>query len=210
MSFIYNGENERPVRPLNFRDTKRGGLGLIEPMIKSKALFLKNIMKENSQSNVGLNLTNARGEFGRAFHAILNELGAEANSNQIYKYLLKNKVERNGSLIPSRNERNLRGIKWGPTWKNLTLIKGLNSDEKCFGWKLTQDMVAVGRRIHRKGSDQLCKRLLDNGIVCNELDTLDHCFFLLSRNYRLLCWSQKYSHSNSRCKKQILCLSFNC
>ena len=41
MSFIYDGENERPVRPLNFRDTKRGGLGLIEPMIKSKALFLK-------------------------------------------------------------------------------------------------------------------------------------------------------------------------
>ena len=33
MKFLYSGENERPVRSLNFRSTDRGGLGLIDPPV---------------------------------------------------------------------------------------------------------------------------------------------------------------------------------
>ena len=32
LDFIYSGENERPVRALNFRPTELGGLGLINPI----------------------------------------------------------------------------------------------------------------------------------------------------------------------------------
>ena len=34
MGFIYAGENERPIRPLNFRSQAEGGTGLIHPSEK--------------------------------------------------------------------------------------------------------------------------------------------------------------------------------
>ena len=43
LDFIYAGENERPVRSLNFRPTERGGLGLTHPKIKAKAFLIKNM-----------------------------------------------------------------------------------------------------------------------------------------------------------------------
>ena len=43
MNFIYAGENERPVRALNFRPIKFGGLGLVEVSMKARALLLKTI-----------------------------------------------------------------------------------------------------------------------------------------------------------------------
>lgn len=45
-NFIYAGENERPIRPLNFRDKIFGGLGLINPIFKAKALLMKSMFKE--------------------------------------------------------------------------------------------------------------------------------------------------------------------
>ena len=42
LSFIFAGENERPVRVVNFRPKEWGGLGLIHPTIKAKALLIRN------------------------------------------------------------------------------------------------------------------------------------------------------------------------
>ena len=38
-------------------------------------------------------------------------------------------------------------------------------------------MVSVGRRIHRKGYDQGCRRTLQNGSKCSVIETLEHCIF---------------------------------
>ena len=46
LKFIYAGENEMPVRPLNFRSKSLGGIGLINPILKSKALLIKNMYKD--------------------------------------------------------------------------------------------------------------------------------------------------------------------
>ena len=46
LDFIYAGENERPVRALNFRPIDLGGLGLIHPKIKAKAFLIKNMYFE--------------------------------------------------------------------------------------------------------------------------------------------------------------------
>ena len=46
LDFIYAGENEKPVRPLNFRDKLSGGLGLINPIVKAKAFLIKNMYKD--------------------------------------------------------------------------------------------------------------------------------------------------------------------
>ena len=39
IAFIYAGQNEKPIRPLNFRSVKLGGIGLINPIVKAKALL---------------------------------------------------------------------------------------------------------------------------------------------------------------------------
>ena len=44
LGFIYSGENERPVRALNFRPKKFGGLGLIHPFIESKSFLIKSML----------------------------------------------------------------------------------------------------------------------------------------------------------------------
>ena len=46
LNFIWAGQNERPVRALNFRAKYLGGLGLMCPYTKSKALLIKNMFKD--------------------------------------------------------------------------------------------------------------------------------------------------------------------
>ena len=41
LDFIYSGENERPVRAINFRPKEQGGLGLINPIWKARAFLVK-------------------------------------------------------------------------------------------------------------------------------------------------------------------------
>ena len=54
MKFLYAGENERPVRAMNFRSREKGGLGLIEPSVKASALLIRSMIKQyrNSLGNV--------------------------------------------------------------------------------------------------------------------------------------------------------------
>ena len=94
----------------------------------------------------------------------------------IYNFLIKEVTHRNSSLIPSRSEKKSLNIKWGVVFKNLKLLKGLNADEKCFVWKITQDMLPVGSRIHRRNAERRCLTILENGILCQEIQTLDHTF----------------------------------
>ena len=67
-------------------------------------------------------------------------------------------------------------VKWSVVWKNLFLVKGLTAEEKCFAWKVSQDMVAVGSRIHRPNAERRCLAVFDNGEVCVEIQTLEHLF----------------------------------
>ena len=80
---------------------------------------------------------------------VLAKFDSKTPVKVIYSEMLKVVYEKNGSVIPSRNEKKLRGIKWSNTWKNLEKTKGLNAGEKEFLWKLSQDMLLIGGRIHR-------------------------------------------------------------
>ena len=46
LAFIYAGENEKPIHSVNFRSTSVGGLGLNNPLVKARALLLKNMYRE--------------------------------------------------------------------------------------------------------------------------------------------------------------------
>ena len=50
------------------------------------------------------------------------------------------------------------------------------ADEKMFAWKLCQDMLPVGVRIHRANAERRCLVQLDSGIVCTELQDREHVF----------------------------------
>ena len=76
----------------------------------------------------------------------------EAEVKEIYNILLEKVTQKNGSLIPSRNEKKTNGIKWKVVWKNQVMLKGVTAEEKCFAWKIVQDMLEVGNRIHRKNA----------------------------------------------------------
>ena len=99
----------------------------------------------------------------------------ECDSKQIYKVLLENVILKNGSLIPSRNEKKINSIKWNVVWKNQARLKGVNAEEKCFAWKISQDMLEVGNRIHRKNAQRNCQRVKDNGEKCDKIEDIYHC-----------------------------------
>ena len=101
----------------------------------------------------------------------------DSDNKTIYSTLLEKTVKKNGSLIPSRNEKRTRGVKWKVTWRNLTLLRNVNPYEKCFGWKMTQDLVEVGARLHRNGANKQCAKMKD-GALCNTIETLEHRLFL--------------------------------
>ena len=107
-------------------------------------------------------------DFTRAFVSGLT------SSKCIYECLLEDIISRNGSLIPSRNEKRSINVKWSLAWFNLNIAKGLTALEKEFAWKVQQDMLPVGNRIHRRNAERRCLAILDNNQVCLEVETLEH------------------------------------
>ena len=61
--------------------------------------------------------------------------------------------------------------------KNLSLLKCITAEEITFAWKVSQDLLPVGARIHRKNAERRCLRRLGGDLVCLETESLEHRFF---------------------------------
>ena len=177
--FIHVGENERPVQALVYRQKEFGGLGLHCPMTKSRALLVKNMLKAwkiLEENDIQCVMYGDNDDL----NAILNDEDKPATSADIYNLLLKQKIKRGESFIPSRSEKRNEGIKWNNTWSNLQLVKSVSPTVKYFSWCCIQDMVEVGARRHRANQNKNCEmEVLDEDTgeveVCNTFDTLKHC-----------------------------------
>ena len=179
LQFIYAGENERPVRCINFRHKELGGLGLIHPKLKSKAFMIKNMYSEFLSLNCSigdLDKINRLYGYPEDFVQVYMEGLSLAPVKEIYDYLLQDTTKKNGSLIPSRSEKRSTNVKWSLVFKNLTLLKGMTAEEKEFAWKVSQDMLPVGARIHRKNVERRCLRELGSNVICEDTQTLEHLF----------------------------------
>ena len=55
-------------------------------------------------------------------------------------------------------------------------MRGLNAYEKEFAWKLTQDMLCIGRRFHRANVERECKNDLGGGMTCIDIPDVLHNF----------------------------------
>ena len=97
-------------------------------------------------------------------------------SKNIYDHMIKEVTHRNGSLIPSRREKKISNVKWGLVFKNFKLLSGITAEERCFAWKLSQDMLAVGKRIFRRNAERRCLAILEDGSLCEEVQDINHAF----------------------------------
>ena len=179
MGFIYAGENERPVRPLNFRSKDLGGIGLINPIVKAKALLIKNMYSDFLEYDCNITdgwIVNNIYGYNECFVKVYSEGLSTAPVKLIYNFLLQAEIFSKGSLIPSRNEKRSTNVKWGVVWKNLSILKGLTAEEKCFAWKVSQDMLPVGIRIHRRNAERRCLAVMENEQLCPEIQNLEHLF----------------------------------
>ena len=159
LAFIYSGENERPVNSVNFRSTMEGGLGLFHPIFKAKALMVRNMYRELLSIGGDIyDMNKIRQVYGyrEEFEYVIENGFSTSPSKAIYDFLIKENTHRNGSLIPSRSEKRSKNVKWGIVYKNLKLLRGVTPEEKCFAWKLSQDMLPVGARIHRRNAEKRC------------------------------------------------------
>ena len=173
LNFIWAGQNERPVRALNFRSKEIGGLGLVCPEIKGKALMIKSMFKDFKNYNYDhsqmLNLYGYINEFKSVINADIDPTDVK----QIYNYLMVGTCFKNGSVIPSREEKRSKGVKWKNAWLNLKTTKKISAPEKYFQWQVQQDMLPVGKRIHRHGAEKRCLKNTDV-LVCMEVQSLTH------------------------------------
>ena len=108
LQFIYSGENERPIRPVNFRSQLVGGLGLIHPKIKAKAFLIKNMYHDFLQYDCNITdswIVNNLYGYNLEFVKVYKEGLAMAPVKEIYDFLLHDSIYKNGSLIPSKAEK---------------------------------------------------------------------------------------------------------
>ena len=113
LDFIYAGENERPVRSLNFRPTELGGLGLTHPKIKAKAFLIKNMYFEFLEHDCSISekrIKHSLHGYYEEFLQVYTEGIIMAPVKEIYNYLVQDVLYKNGSLIPSRNEKRSKNV----------------------------------------------------------------------------------------------------
>ena len=67
-------------------------------------------------------------------------------------------------------------MKWSLAWKNWSKLKGFTAEEKCFAWKVPQDMLQIGSRNNRNNAERRCLIVLQNGQSCQDIQTLEHLF----------------------------------
>ena len=178
LKFIYAGQNERPVRPINFRGRELGGLGLVDPIVKSKALLIKSMYKELIQRGCNLNDRDSYKDiygYTDAFSEVVKAGVSMSSTCDIYGFLMEAVISRNNSVIPSRCEKRSKNIKWSVAWRNWSGLKGVDAEEYEFSWKLQQDLLKVGARLHRPNADRRCMADI-GGLFCQEIETREHLF----------------------------------
>ena len=117
----------------------------------------------------------------------LKEAELKISAKEIYHKLLFSFCRQGTSLIPTRIERRLQGVRWTRTFKNIRKLPAVTSKEKQFVFLLSQDILPVRGRIHRKNADKRCLRPIQNG-YCDLIQDRIHFFIsctAISNTFRM-------------------------
>ena len=177
LAFMYAGYNERPVQVVNFRKKDNGGLALHHPELKSQSLLLKNMYRECQERDLRITGGGLSGKV-YGFENLFMEVWGKCekmSSKEIYKVLLRKLVRDKTSLIPSRIERRMQGIRWSKSFRNINKLNVMPIIRE-FAFLLIQDTLPVNGRLHRKNADKRCLRDLCTGNKCVEIQDRKHFF----------------------------------
>ena len=178
LKFIYAGENERPIRLVNFRRISEGGIGLIEPKLKAKALLCKSVLKDIRLRNIALKSNVLEVDVYGVNDTIINYIKdgkMNSTSKEIYEAFIFKYLRVNSTLIPSRNEKKVANIKWSNSYRNYRNTTEIDPKEKELVFRFIQDLVAVPARLHQK-VDKRCMRKLKNNDICTSISDREHYF----------------------------------
>ena len=180
--WLHLGEGEKPVREVNYRPIKEGGLGIQQAEWKSRALVIKGAIKYGNEE-----------EYVDRYEVTKMMLMGCFKTKQIYKVILDEQIGRKENRIKSRTEKKELWVRWDQTRKNMEIARGLNIQEKEFMWKLVNDMLRIGDRVHWGGDPNTrdkCKMISSDGSgnmkKCGEKENRRHvfdgCFYSRNKN----------------------------
>ena len=87
------------------------------------------------------------------------------------KYLI-----RINSIIPTRSEKRSNHVKWKVAWQNFATLRGVSAEVRVFVWKMQQDLLNLGARMHRPNINKRCMMVVSRNDICEELETREHVF----------------------------------
>ena len=178
LKFIYAGENERPIKVVQFRKISEGGIGLVEPELKAKSLLYKSILKEIRERGIDIKSNDLKDKIYGAddvMMGLVRDGKINLTSKEIYEKLIFNYLRRNSTLIPSRIEKKVSHVKWSNSFYNYKNLSEVSPVEKELLFKFIQDLVPVPGRLHQK-SDKRCLRTLQGNTVCYQVGDKEHFF----------------------------------
>ena len=160
--WLHAGEGEKPVREVNYRPMKEGGLGIQQVEWKARALIIKGAIKYGNEE-----------EYVDRYEVTKMMLMGCYKTKQIYKVIMDEQIGRKENRTKSRTEKKEVWVRWDQTGKNMEIARGLNIQEKEFMWKLINDMLKIGDRLHWGGDPNTrdkCKM-----ITCDERGNMKKC-----------------------------------
>ena len=129
---------------------------LINPVVKARALLIKTMIRECNLKKIEVDDVHSLSlVYGYGEDLVRMMRQKKCSSKIIYDELMSDYLVKNNSIIPSRNEKRVRGIRWSVAWCNWSKSRGVDAQEKEFAWKLQQDMLPTGSRLHRPNVDTL-------------------------------------------------------
>ena len=178
LKFVYAGQNERPTKLTSFRRISEGGIGLVEPELKAKALLYKSILKDIRVRKIALNGNELESHVYGADGTIIKFIKdgkMNLTSKVIYDTFIFEFLRISTTLVPSRIEKKVTNVKWSNSYKNFRNLSDVDPLEKELAFKVIQDLVPVPGRLHQK-VDKRCLRKMKNNVVCTSIADKEHYF----------------------------------
>ena len=235
-SWLYADQFEKPEELVLFRPTSLGGLNIhhtkykaLSMLIKSfletainpnylhstyhTALFNRHVLMDRSWPDPGM-----PPYFSEEFFSIIRKAHLECSQNlslmssrQWYNHLLQDNVTMSNTIppnpVPCRVEVLNPDNDWGKTWR-LSRLKGLNSNQTSFLWRLLHRVLPTLDRVNRitPNTSPICK-LCDEKCIEDLPHALINCSF--NRNVGMALLDTLSNFQSNLSQSDLLTLNFN-
>ena len=218
-SWLFADQLEAPEEHILHRPREAGGLGLENVKYKAMSVLMKSFLETSTnprymsnQYHTAIFKHHIEGDkemerptnnpfIGEELLTNLKLLNEEQHVNlssissgQIYKKLVESHITMSTDLdgirkyIPCRSERKNPQLDWENTWR-LASLRGLDSENQSFLWRLLHDILPTQERLHRMN---FRSAVSPHCIQCTEpvpvTDSVSHALLSCSQNREVSEW----------------------